>query len=305
MANARFSAQHVAQWRHEGIALVPGFLRADEIAPVLEDYEQLYGSRKQQARGVRGDGPVGEFNEAQFLNIATLPYPGSVELNLISLHPALIEFARALMGVDKVHLYQSHTWAKFTGEANYDQPFHCDFINHTLTAPSDQPADRTVNFVLYFTDVTDTTGAIHYVTKPEADALLGRGPGSVYASTDEAQAKLKSRERSGAGPAGTVLAYGIDTFHRGTNLTEPGGHRYTMTCSYKAAGNDMIGYHVWQVSAERDWTPVFNGASPEQLACLGVPLPGDSFWNRRTLKLTQARWPDWDMTPYFAATLTD
>jgi hypothetical protein len=58
-------------------------------------------------------------------------------LNLIGVHPALIEFARSAMRSDDVYLYQCQAWAKFTGDADYDQPFHCDFVNHTLTAPSD------------------------------------------------------------------------------------------------------------------------------------------------------------------------
>ena len=300
----RFTQAHVDAWRDEGFAIIPGFFTPDEIAPVYAEYERLYGSRKRQADAVAGEDAMGRFNEKQFTNIDSLPYDGSEALNLMSLHPALIDFARALLGADRVHLYQSHTWAKFTGEANYDQPFHCDFGNHTLTVPSADESERSVDFILYFTDVTDAHGALHYVTKPDAEAALGKGAGPLYATTAEEQAKLKAHERSAAGPAGTLVAHGIDTFHRGTNLTAPGGFRYTMTCGYKRAGNEMIGFHVWQAQAPRDWTPVFRGASAKQLACLGVPAPGDPFWTRRTLKLTQARWPDWDMTEWFEKALT-
>ena len=97
------------------------------------------------------------------------------------------------------------------------------------------------------------------------------------------------------------MAHGIDTFHRGTNLTEPNGHRLTMTVGYKAVGNEMIGYHVWQIGENRPWEVIFANAEPEQLECLGIPLPGDRYWNERTLKLTQSRWPDWDMAAYFEA----
>ena len=76
-------------------------------------------------------------------------------MNLLSLHPALIALARDLLGVPDVHLYQSHSWAKFTGEADYDQVHHCDFGNHTLTVPSDEAAMRSVDFIIYITDVTD------------------------------------------------------------------------------------------------------------------------------------------------------
>jgi hypothetical protein len=156
-----------------------------------------------------------------------------------------------------------------------------------------------VDFVFYITDVSDEEGALHYVTKRDAEKVLG--PGRLGAYEPEKQIALKSFEQSAAGPAGTLVAHGIDTFHRGTNLVKTGGYRYTMTAGYKAAGNDMVGYHVWQLSEGRDWSSVLNHATPEQLACLGIPAPGDAYWTERTLKLTRARWPEWDMSAYFSA----
>jgi len=298
----RFDRRAVEAWRNDGFAIMPGFLSADEIAPVVEDYQRLYGDRRPGAAGAlerKQPGQIGRFDKHQFMNIDTLPYDASVATNLLSLHPALMAFARAALGAADVRLYQSHTWAKFTGEADFDQPFHCDFGNHTLTVPADEPRLRTVDFIVYLTDVTDAHGALHYVTKPDACEALGAG--AVLANSAEQQAALKARERSAAAPAGTVVAHGIDTFHRGTNLTLPGGHRYTMTVGYKAAGNDAIGFHVWQVSAQRNWAPILANGSPEQLAALGIPRPGDPFWTPRTLALTQARWPDWDMQAYVDA----
>ncbi|MEZ5559741.1 MAG: phytanoyl-CoA dioxygenase family protein [Pseudomonadales bacterium] len=296
----RFSTTDVERWRTDGFAIIPGFFSPAEIAPIVTDYERLYGERRPSAADPMNrkvEGQIGRFNRHQFSNIDTLPYDGSITMNLLSLHPALIDFAKAALGVSDVHLYQSHTWAKFTGEADFDQPFHCDFGNHTLTVPADEPRHRSIDFIVYFTDVTDAHGALHYVTKPDACEILGDG--TVFADTPEAQAALKARERSAAAPAGTLVAHGIDTFHRGTNLTLKGAHRYTMTVGYKAAGNEQIGFHVWQVAAGRNWAPILANASPEQLAALGIPRPGDAFWTPRTLALTQARWPDWDMGPWF------
>lgn len=301
----RHSAEHVRAWREDGFAIIPGFFSEEEIAPLRLDYERLYGTTGEgqglavEHKEAMGLGSFGEFRAKQFKNIDTLPYDGSAALNLISLHPALIAFARDLLGVEKVHLYQSHTWAKFTGETDYDQDFHCDFANHTLVVPSDDPALRSVDFIFYLTDVTDGHGALHYVTRQDAESVLG--PGRIGAASEERQQALKMKEKSAAGPAGTLVAHGIDTFHRGTNLTLENGYRYTMTVGYKAAGNDMIGYHVWQQAADRDWSVILNNAIPEQLECLGIPAPGDAYWTTRTLKLTQARWPDWDMSAWFDA----
>jgi hypothetical protein len=300
----RFGAQHVQAWRDDGFAIVPGFFSQAEIAPVWADFQQLYGSRG-VADGTATEldnkkpGSIGEFNPGQFLNIDRLPYNASPAINLIALHPAVIDMSKALLGVDEVLLYQSHTWAKYTGQADYDQDFHCDFGNHTLLVPSDDHAARTVDFILYFTDVSDAHGALHYVTKPDALRVLGHD--GLTAASPQAQRALKAVERSAAGPAGTLVAHGIDTFHRGTNLTAPHGHRFTMTLGYKAAGNDAIAYHAWQHAENRPWQLLFAHATPEQLACLGVPLPGAPFWTERTLRLSQARWPAWDMRAYVNA----
>lgn len=142
-------------------------------------------------------GGLGKFHPKQFQNIDSLPYEGSIDLNLISLHPALIALAKALLTVNDVHLYQSHTWAKFTGDADYDQVHHCDYGNHTLTVPGDLPCQRSVDFIAYITDVDDDLGALQYVTKPDSDRILGAGEVSA---TEALQVKLKQTERSAAGP---------------------------------------------------------------------------------------------------------
>jgi ectoine hydroxylase-related dioxygenase (phytanoyl-CoA dioxygenase family) len=298
----RFSAEHVEQWREEGFVILERFFDQREYEPVLADFELLYrdagkGEGVGTALELRGDAAHAN-RGMQFKNIHVLPYDASSAINLISLHPELIAFAQALLGMSDVRLYQSHSWAKYTGEADYDQEFHCDYGNHTLLVPADDPARRTVDFIIYLTDVTLEHGALRYVTKPDVLAALGRPAISV---TDEEQAVLRQKERAVVVPAGSIVAHGIDTLHRGSNLTAPNGRRFSMTAGYKAAGNDQIGFHVWQATRNRPWHLIFDHATSEQLACLGVPKPGDSFWSKSTLELTQSRWPGWDMAEYFAA----
>jgi hypothetical protein len=296
----RHQPHHLEQWQQDGFVIIEDFFTPDEIAPLFEDFEALYdhlapAQSAAVALNKKQAGVLGKVHPKQFQNIDSLPYEASIDLNLISMHPGLIAFAKALLAVNDVHLYQSHTWAKFTGAADYDQMHHCDFGNHTLTAPGDLACQRSVDFIAYITDVEDDLGALHYVTKPDSDHILGAGE---VIAPEASQAKLKQKERSAAGPAGTLVAHSIDTFHRGTNLTRPEGRRYTMTFGYKAAGNDMIGYHAWQSSPHKPWERVLNHASPEQLACLGIPKPGSDYWTPRTLRLTQARWPGWDLSAW-------
>jgi len=298
----RFTEQHIEAWEQTGFTVIPAFFSDSEIAPIRSEYERIYGTRgtgKGEELNLKTADEFGEFRQEQFTNIDTFPYKASAEMNLLCLHPQLIALAESLLSSAAVHMYQCHTWAKYTGETDYDQKHHCDFPNHTLLVPSDNPQQRTVDIIIYITDVTDAHGALHYVSKKDSDHLLRQG--AIYAAEPDQQAALKAVEKSAAGPAGTVVAHSIDTFHRGTNLTVPGGHRFTMTVGYKSAGNDMIGYNVWQDSEGRDWSPIFANATPEQLSRLGIPSPGSDYWTERTLKLSQARWPDWDMQAYFSA----
>ena len=112
------------------------------------------------------------------------------------------------------------------------------------------------------------------------------------------QKLLKPYERTTAGPAGTIFAYGGDIFHIATNLTEPGGYRYAITSCFKKGGNDNIGFTSWPYHQQKPWNIIFENASPEQLNCFGVPLPGDSFWNINTIRLANLRYPGWDMSKY-------
>ena len=318
-------ASDLATWHRDGAVVLDRFFSPEEITPVRADCDTIFAGRAtaKEALDRKPGGGIGVFDPAQFRNQEQLPFAASAAINLIGLHPRLIAFARAALGVEDVRLYQCDAWAKYTGDADYDQPFHCDFKNHTLTVPGDDADQKTINFMIYVTDVSDDLGAIHYVPNPAAtevvgplrtvlpeEAFDGKGLNRSTISFDQteatgfghpAQHALKAHERTGAAPAGSIFAYGIDVYHRGTNLTRPGGHRYTITASYKAAGNDMIGWAAWPFHFLRPWRRLIEAATPEQLACLGIPLPGDPFWTSTTLARTQQRWPGWDMTAYTTA----
>lgn len=299
----RFTDEDIAAWNRDGAVLIEDFFSAEELAPVVRDFETLYGDKapgaQSTARDNKQDGAIGQFEAEQFAHFDDMPFNCSAALNLLGMHPALAELARAALQVDDVHLYQSHSWAKYTGGADYDQTFHCDFKNHTLIAPSDHVQERTINIMIYATDVTDEHGAIHYVTQPDGDTVMnGRRPQFPDAAD---QARLKPLEKSGAAPAGSVFAYGIDVFHRGTNLTRPGARRFTLTASFKRAGNELIGWSAWPYHFMKPWETIFAHATPEQLALIGIPRPGDPYWTARTLERTRERYPGWHSDAYAKA----
>ena len=296
----RFTKDHISTWVKEGGVLIKSFFTDEEIDDVKKDFERIFGSHqvraKKEALTEKENNVIGKSNEKQFLNFDNIPVDCSKSLNLIGLHPALISFAKGALKAKYVHLYQCQIWAKYTGEADYDQAFHCDFANHTLTVPSKKNILNSVTILIYFSDVTEEHGPMHYV--PRSKSIKVCEPKILKEYDTRLQEKLKDLSSSSASPAGSIFAYGIDVYHRGTNMTKPNGYRYAIMACYKKSGNDSIGYSSWPWHHKKPWEIIFNNATPEQLSCLGIPPPGNNFWNEDTIRRNQLRWPEWDMTEY-------
>ena len=296
--SGRFTAADVASWRRDGGVLIERFFTPEEVKAVHDDFVRVFEREAGAADAMVKEAPgeTGKFNSAQFSTFAAIPFDCSPALNLIGVHPDLIRFARTVLETEHVHLYQCQAWAKFTGDADYDQPLHTDFSNHTLTVPAEDARENSVTILCYFTDVTETHGPMHYVTRPDSNTVAG--PEAVYRGDPDLQEKLAPFERSSAAPAGSIFPYSIDVYHRGTNLTEAGGYRFAVMACFKRADNDAIGYHAWPYHHTQPWANVFNHATPDQLTCFGVHPPGHPFWTRVTLDRAAARYPGWDLSPY-------
>lgn len=304
----RFTPQNIETWHRDGGLVIENFFTPDEVAAVQADYLSVFGRAEGAAEAMdkKKTGEVGRFNPAQFEGIKSVPIDCSPALNLIGVHPQIIAFAKAALGAPKVHVYQCQSWAKYTGDADYDQPFHCDFPNHTLTVPSEDERRNSITILCYFSDVTEAHGPAHYVAR--GDAAKVAGPEATFGRDPKAHKKLQKGlskyERSSAGPAGSIFPYAIDIYHRGSNLTAPGGHRFALMTCFKAEGDEAIGFRAWAFHHTMPWNIIFEHATPEQLECFGVQPPGHPFWTETTLARAQARYPGWDLTPYREAMLS-
>jgi hypothetical protein len=110
---------------------------------------------------------------------------------------------------------------------------------------------------------------------------------------------LCEREVSAAGPAGTVVAYSTDTFHRGTQLTAPRSARFSAHVSYRHAANQWTSRHSWgDQSFTPGWAPFAEQASARQLQLFGFPPPGHPYWTNETLAGMATRYPRFDLTPW-------
>jgi hypothetical protein len=76
-----YQRQHVDQWHQQGAVLLPNFFSAQEIDPIYQDYERIYGTSgigSGETLRVATDVATGAFHPKQFTNMDTLPYEGGV-----------------------------------------------------------------------------------------------------------------------------------------------------------------------------------------------------------------------------------
>ena len=113
-----------------------------------------------------------------------------------------------------------------------------------------------MTILIYFSDVTEEHGPMHYV--PRSKSIQVCEPKILKEYDTRLQEKLKDLSSSSASPAGSIFAYGIDVYHRGTNMTKPNGYRYAIMACYKKSGNDSIGYCSWPWHHNKPWNIIFH-----------------------------------------------
>ncbi|MFG1947417.1 phytanoyl-CoA dioxygenase family protein [Nonomuraea sp. NPDC048826] len=292
-------------WRTHGFVVLPGFIPADELAPAVRELGLLFPSP--EGFHDQGDARYERFLGDEFAGIDAFPF-ASAELSLLAVHPRLTRLAEALLEDHDIRIYSAEAWAKYTGAADYDQVMHRDYLNHTVLVPSDAPGFRQLEMFVYLADVPEELGPPHLVSRtrtadlparpnwyPRVDGAGGEG-GFVSPSGSP---ELYEEEVSAAGPAGTVVAFRLDTFHRGTTLTAARGARYSMHLNYRSAGAEWGQRQAWaDRSHEPAWYRFVERASRRQLELFGFPPPGHPFWTPETLAAMALRYPGLDLSPW-------
>jgi len=230
-------------------------------------------------------------------------FPSTPALNDITVHPALLEAVRAILGFD-IRLKQSVPWAKYgvpssgTG-SNSDQRVHMDYGNNQWDMP--QPGEPVaVAALVYYSDTAETGGATAVVPRQGLNDpvyswpythMPGIGGNPFVNQKKEAEASMSgdsaalrdecyAREIVPHFEPGDVLLYGLDTWHRGTPVHR-GQVRYAHNLLWAKEGADI-----------QQWNPGFTSAmysgkferfvsqlEPAQLQTLGFPKPGDPRWD--------------------------
>jgi hypothetical protein len=127
-------------WQTHGFVILPGFVPAAELRPVLEELPAMYPTAEGFHDGT--DRRRDRFTVDEWAGIESFPF-GSAELSLLAVSDRVVDLAETLLADTDLRISSAEAWAKYTGAADYDQPLHRDYLNHTLMVPADDPRSRT------------------------------------------------------------------------------------------------------------------------------------------------------------------
>ena len=291
MRPVRITESHTQHLLKHGYVVVPQFLTPVELAAARENLFRYYPSAEELSATPERYGGLAE--DADNLQ-NEFPFAGDA-LNDISTHPELIRFIETLLGTRDVLLSQAAIWAKYAGTGDFEQGMHLDYQGNSLVVPRDDGAFRQVNLILYYTDVTEEMGPTCVVSKQHTKTT----PLWPAFRTRKKDPAIYKAETQIIGAAGSLLIFGMSTFHRASAMTAEFGVRFSHHIVYRAAKHSFQGYHQWSHFGERrEMQEFIEKTTPRQREVLGFPPPGHEYWNEETLAAVAMRYPKMDMEPY-------
>ena len=286
-------ADAAERWHTDGWCVLEGLFTDHEVATAREAVIGLFPTAAEVAAGAFGEERVGWVAAKPIFPFA------SGALNRLVVHDAVLDLAEELLGTDRIRLYQGMVSVKYPGlRDEYEQLLHADYGNHTLVVPRDEDGYRHLELFVYLSDVTPDTAATRMVSRR---LTTGIPVERTYLAFDE-YAALYGAEVPATGPAGSVLAYRPDVYHRGTAMRTGSEARFLLHAAFRPADAEWVGFHTWPIAGEGfEWHRFVARATVRQLTVLGFPEPGHPYWTAETLAGVGARYPTLDMGPWARA----
>ena len=162
--------------------------------------------------------------------------------------------------------------AKYAHQASgYNQLLHADYPNHMLVVPRHELGYQQVEFFVYLTDVTAEDGATRFVSWQKTKDI----PVERHTLNYVDYAELYDDPSDAAAPAGSVVAYRPDVYHRSADFTDPTRYRVMLHVSFRHRDAGWGGYQAWPFRGfSSELSKFVQQATPRQLALMGVPEPG-------------------------------
>src|SRR3954453_8671614 len=128
----RVTAKQQEQLLRDGYAIVPGFLKRDELQAARANMLQYFPSAEELAAAPNRYGFI--YDDPEHLQVE-FPFSGEA-LNDISTHREIVSFVQRLLGTADVRLSQAAIWAKYAGVGgDHEQALHLDYQGNTLVVP--------------------------------------------------------------------------------------------------------------------------------------------------------------------------
>jgi ectoine hydroxylase-related dioxygenase (phytanoyl-CoA dioxygenase family) len=284
----RVPDKYIAEIFDRGFTIVENFIDRESLAAAQE---ALWTIHPRPEDYFADPEKYPKYAKSQFAGIQLFPFD-KWELSRLAVYPDLIDMAERFHGTKEIDLYKSELWAKYSGAINYDQFHHRDYRNHTIVVPREDNLNAQMTTFILLSDVTSEDGPTKVV------------PLSEYRDVPIGKARTKfgeyfDREVSIEGPAGSLMVYKTDVFHRGSNFTAPGRSRFAILTDFKTRAWRWQGKLAWPDHAEKKvWDEAMAKMTPRQRDLFGFPPVGSEYWNAQTLRDVQTRYPEMDMTPY-------
>ena len=277
-----------------GFVLVPGFLGPQELAAARRG---LWNHFPKPETYFAHPGRFPDF-ERPMGGMFNYPWD-SLELNGLPLHPDLIDAAERILGTPDIQLCKAELPAKYAGAADYEQDLHRDYGNHTLVVPRQDKRWRELTTIIYLSDVTSATAATTFVPRAQTDHI-------EFGHTRLPDQSLREREEQVIGPAGSLVLYFYDVFHRAVPFAEPGSARFILFADFRQADMVWAGKHAFPAAGNRpEMIELVERIDVRQRTVLGFPAPGHPYWNEQTIDDTRIRYPNMDIAPYRMALKED
>jgi hypothetical protein len=289
------------RWEKDGWCVARGLLPSDAVVAAQAALPALVPTAEEFAKDadpVRNE----PFRVDSHRVMPRFPFDDSA-LNDLVVHDRIVDLAEHLLGITDLRLYQAMLGAKYShGAPSDEQLLHADFGNHTLVVPRHEPGYQQLEMFVYLSDVTPESAATRMVSRRLTTHIPVE---RTYLSPAE-YADLYAAEVPASGPAGSVLAYRPDVYHRGVRLTASGAARFMLHVSYKPPATDWLGsFGLPNAGEDLSWYRFVGGATERQLTVLGFPAPGHPYWTAQTLAGVAARYPMLDLAPWRDALADD
>ncbi len=285
------TAGHRRAWDEDGWCVIDRAVPADRLAAAQRAVTKVFPSAEEMARGPHPDTRWHTWDAAW----PEFPFR-SRSLNSLVVGDLMIDLAADLLGTDDVRMYLAIATAKYAGQpSDFNQLLHTDFPNHTLTVPRAEAGYHQVETFIYLNDVGRDNGATRFVSRRLTHAV----PVEEHTLNLDDYGGLYGGDGDASAPAGSIVVYRPDVYHRSVDFDDPAAARFMLHVSYKPAAVEWGGYQAWPFKGfSAEWHAFVQQASPRQLAILGFPEPGHDFWTDETLEGVARRYPGLDLTPW-------